>query len=154
MVYETFSSLIKGIEEELETVVNGSVAKRAEDSLARAVQEKVYNRASSGKYRTGALRVSSDTKVQKVNDGLLISVFNNPEKMVGFYDDFGNRAHTSWVDGDEYHDSIVRWTVDGNNSPLYNYKGRNFISYAYDDITNNMVKWLRQSLQARGVKTL
>ena len=156
MVYQTFSSLINGIENELENALNeGGVRDKAKNSLSRSVQEQVYNRKSSGDYRTGALKASSDTTLIKSDGGLLLSVFNNPEKMNGFIDSYGNEAHTSWVTNNTQHENIVLWTVEGNEgSPLYSYRGRNFISYAYDDITNNMVKWIRQSLQARGVKTL
>lgn len=147
MVHLTYSGLIADIRNELELAVRQSVSIKAEESLRSSIDEHVYARSSSGDFRTGSLKESVDSRIEKESDEIILSVFNNQNKMTQNYPSVDARYP------DDNRENIVLWLNDGHGG-IWNYQATNFIEHARDSINNSFENWLKQSLMQRGIKVI
>lgn len=147
MVHLTYSSLILDIRNELELAMNQSVSQKAEDSLRSSIDEHVYSRQSSGEFRTGSLKNSVDSVIEKEGDEILLSIFNNTEKMTQNYPSVDARYPN------DNRENIVLWLNDGHRG-IWDYQATNFIEHARDAINVSFETWLKQSLMQRGIKVI
>ena len=149
MVYRTLNTLLGGIEKEITSVLRESVAKASEEELKRSIDRKVYARQSSGLFRTGSLKNSVFSEVLK-NDGgddLVLSVYNNKDKMTQNYPSLGHGESSS----NDNRDKIVKWLNDGHRG-IWDYEATNFIQDAKTGINNNILRWLLIGLKNKGIK--
>ena len=149
MVYRTLNTLLGGIEKEIGNVLRESVAKASEEELKRSIDKKVYARQSSGLFRTGSLKNSVFSEVLK-NDGgddLVLSVYNNKDKMTQDYPSLGHGEGSS----NDNRDKIVKWLNDGHRG-IWDYEATNFIQDAKTGINNNVLRWLLIGLRNKGIK--
>jgi len=146
MVHMTFTTLVFDIRNELRIAANRS-SEKAENSLRNSIDEHVYARASSGEFRTGSLKNSVDSTVENDGDEIVVSVFNNTEKMTQDYPSVDARFPQ------DNKDNIVLWLNDGHRG-IWDYNATNFIEHARDAINISFETWLKQALMQRGIKLI
>ncbi len=146
MIHMTFTTLVADIRNELRIGANTS-SEKAKDSLRDSIDEHVYARASSGKFRTGSLKNSVDSIVENDGDEIVVSVFNNTEKMTQDYPSVDARFPQ------DNREDIVRRLNDGHRG-IWDYNATNFIEHARDAINISFETWLKQSLMQRGIKLI
>jgi hypothetical protein len=142
----TFTTLVFDIRNELRIAANRS-SEKAENSLRNSIDEHVYARASSGEFRTGSLKNSVDSTVENDGDEIVVSVFNNTEKMTQDYPSVDARFPQ------DNKDNIVLWLNDGHRG-IWDYNATNFIEHARDAINISFETWLKQALMQRGIKLI
>jgi len=148
MVHDTYSSLIKDINNTLKNVAQTDVSKEMESSLRRATNEFFYMRTHvhhPNRYLVQAV----DSQVKESDGGLELSVFHNPSKMSQYY--------PSWVQGysDDNRNNIILWLNEGTSgSPIYNHEAYRFIDKGKEDIDNKIINWYKMALKKRGIEVL
>jgi len=147
MIYPTFDTLMRAIESEVEGVLKESVSKSTEQSLKRSLETNVYARQSSGEFRTGSLRRSVFSEVLKDDekDDLVLSTYNNPEKMDNMYPSLGANGSP---DNRGY--NIINW-INGGHGGIWDYEPTYFIREARNDVNKNIVRWFSIGLRNKGI---
>jgi hypothetical protein len=141
--YNTFSQLVSGTMNALESGLNGSIGTMAIEEYKASLQQNVYSRPASGDFRTYDLLQAVDSPVERKGNQVSISVFNNPAMM--------KEEHRSWVDGSSQKDNIVEWLNSGHGYPLYQYPATYFVDFARSEIYNKILNWTITNLKSKGI---
>jgi hypothetical protein len=80
-------------------------------------------------------------------DDLVLSVYNNKDKMTQNYPSLGHSEGSS----NDNRDKIVEWLNDGHRG-IWTYAETGFIQDAKTGINNNILRWLLIGLKNKGIK--